>query len=80
MKDENVDIIETYVMFSTDVTINVKMKKVTKYGNSESQYKFVVVADIPISESIDDVGSDVLGKIREKALNSIRKYEDEIKT
>ena len=80
MKDENVDIIETYVMFSTDISINVKMKKVTRYGSSESEYKFVEIAGISGDEIVENSGMDVLGKIREKALYSIKEYEDEIKT
>lgn len=80
MKDEDVTIIETYVMFGTDITINVKMKKVTTYGSSDSEYKIVEIAGIPADEIAEDNGLDIVGKIREKALHSIKKYEDEIKS
>lgn len=71
------DIIETNVMFSTEVTINVKMKKVTRYGDSQPKYKFVEVAGIVTDDVNDVIGIGVLEKIKRKGLNAIKKYEDD---
>lgn len=81
MKDKNVDIIETYVMFSTDVTINLKMRKVSRYGSLQPEYELVEVAGVGIDEINDDaIRIIVLEKIRIEALRLIKKYESEIKT
>lgn len=72
------DIIETYVMFSTEVTINVKMKKVTKYGDLQPEYKFVEVAGILTDDCNDAIDIGILGRIKQIALSAIKKYEDEL--
>lgn len=77
MKNENTDIIETHVVFSTDVTINIKMKKVTRYGDLQPKYEFVEVAGIVTDDVNDVIGICVLEKIKRKALNAIKKYEDD---
>ena len=78
MKNENTDIIETCVVFSTDVTINIKVKKNTTYGNLHPEYKIVEVAGIITDDSIDVVNIGLFGRIKEKALSAIIKYQDEL--
>lgn len=76
-EDENVDIIETYVMFATEVKVNVKVRKTTPYGSPESEYKLVEIAGVPNPFDVFDenVGMDILGKIREEALIAVRGEE-----
>jgi len=80
-EDKNVDVIETYVMFATEVKVNVKVRKTTSYGSSEPEYELAEVAGIPNPFVVldENTGMDVLGKIREEALNAVKKYESEIK-
>ena len=68
-------------MFATEVKVNVKVRKTTSYGSPESEYNLVEIAGVPNPFVVFDenVGRDVLGKIREEALAMVKKYESEMK-
>ena len=80
MKKEEVDIIETNIMFAVDIKVNVKVRKTTLYGNSEPKYILAEVANVGIQSGVFDESEnmDVIRNIRDKAFVAVEEYEKEI--
>ena len=81
MKKEDVDVIETNIMFAVDIKVNVKVRKTTSYGNPQPEYKLAEVANVGIQSGVFDESEnmDVIRNIREEAFAAVKEYEDSIK-
>ena len=80
MKEEVVDVIETNIMFAVDINVNVKVRKVTSFGNPQPEYELAEVANVAIQSDIfdEDTKMDIVRNIREEAFAAVHKYEKEI--
>ena len=85
MKKEEVDIIETNIMFGVDIKVNVKVRKTTSYGNLQPEYKLAEVAGVAIqSDMLDentkiDIRKNIIKNIREEAFVVVKEYEEDLK-
>ena len=80
MKEE-VDIIETNIMFGVDIKINVKVRKTTSYGNPQPEYKLAEAANVAVQWDVFDESTkmSIVRNIQEEAFAAVKKYEDSIK-
>ena len=80
MKNEEVDVIETNIMFAVDIKVNVKVRKVTSYGNLRPEYKLAEVANVAIHSDVFDESTkmNIVRNIREEAFDAVHEYEKEI--
>ena len=80
-KDKNVDVIQTYIMFATDITVNVKVRKTTSYGSSEPEHELAEVVGVSILEGELDWSTkdSIIKNIQKEAFSAVEKYESEIK-
>ena len=80
MKNEEVDVIETNIMFAVDIKVSVKVRKTTSYGNPRPEYKLAEVANVGIQSGVFDESEnmDVIRNIRDKAFVAVEEYEKEI--
>ena len=81
MYKEDVVVIETNIMFDVDIKVNVKVKKITSYANSQPQYKLVQMAGVIIqSDESDETPKmkDIIRNIEDEAFLAVRKHEREI--
>ena len=81
MNEDKVDVIETNIMFGTEVKIYAKIKKVTTYGNAQSEYKLIEVAGVSIdSDILDDEDNRKIAKVlREILIDKVKAYDEEMK-
>lgn len=80
MKKEEVDVIETSIMFAVDIKVNVKVRKTTSYGNPKPEYKLAEVANVAIqSDVFDETKMDIMRKIQDEALGAVKEYEESLK-
>ena len=73
----DVDVIEKYVLFATEVKVNVKVRKTTSHGN-QSEYVLAEIAGVAIESISFDMTAkiDILKKIKEEAFVAVKKYEE----
>lgn len=77
-EDKNVDVIETFVMFAVDITVNVKVRKTTTYGSSEPEYKLAEVGGVVIPDGLDwSTKDNIIKNIEEEAFGAVKKHESE---
>jgi len=79
--NEDVDIIETNIIFATEVKVIVKIRKSTSYGNPNPEYKLAEVAGVVIRSDIsnEEINKDIVEKIQYDALLAVGDYEQNIK-
>ena len=79
-EDKNVDIIKTYIMFATDITVNVKVRKTTSYGNPKPEYELAEVGGVAIPDDMDWTTKDsIIKNIQKEAFDAVEKYESGMK-
>ena len=79
-EDKNVDVIKTYIMFATEVKVNVKMKKTTSYGNPEPEYSLAEVGGVSIPDELAwSTKDNIIKNIEEEAFDAVKEYKLEIK-
>ena len=80
MKKEEVDVIETNIMFGVDVNVNVKVRKTTSYGNPHPEYKLAEVVGVVFQSDVldEDTKMSIVRNIQEEAFAAVKKYEKEI--
>ena len=79
MKKEEVDVIETNIMFAVDIKVNVKVRKTTTYGNPQPEYKLAEVVGVGIFELDWNTKDDIIQSIQREAFVAVKEYEDSIK-
>jgi len=81
MTNEDVDIIETNIIFATEVKVIVKIRKSTSYGDPNPVYKLAEVAGVVIRSDISDeeIKRDIVRKIEYNALLAVGDYEQNMK-
>jgi len=75
MTNEDVDIIETNIIFATEVKVIVKIRKSTSYGNPNPGYKLAEVAGVVIRSDDEETKRDIVRKIEYDALLAVEDYE-----
>ena len=80
MKKEEVDVIETNIMFAVDIKVNVKVRKTTSYGNPQPEYRLAEVANVVFKSDVfdEDTKIDIVRNIQEEAFAAVHKYEKEV--
>ena len=78
---EETDVIETNIMFATEVKVDAKVRKVTTYGSQQPEYKLVEIAGISIDSDIldDEDNKKIVKVLREIVLDKVKIYEKDLK-
>jgi len=77
---EETDVIETNIMFATEVKVDAKVRKVTTYGSQQPEYKLVEIAGISIdSDILDEDNKKIVKVLREIVLDKVKIYEKDLK-
>ena len=78
---EETDVIETNIIFATEVKVDAKVRKVTTYGNPEPEYKLVEIAGVSIDSDIldDEDNKKIVKVLREIVLDKVKIYEKDLK-
>lgn len=81
MTNECADVIETNIIFATEVKVNVKVRKVTRYGSTQPEYDLIEIAGIHMGADVLDleVNKDIVMVIKGEALKAIKNAEKRLK-
>jgi len=80
IKNEEVEIIETNIVFATKVKVEAKVKKVRTYGSNQPEYKLLSLAGVDMKKVEDerDLAMEMIRAITKDVFNRIKKYEEEL--
>jgi len=78
---EEVEIIETGIVFAVKVEVEAKVKKATMYGNPTPEYKLLSLAgvDVKEDEDVSDLTMEVVGAITRNVISKVKEYEIKLK-
>ena len=81
MKEENVEVIETNIIFGADISVNVKVRKTISYGDSQPQYTLAEIAGVvvPVDGLDCSIENDIVSNICKDIFSKVKEYEKNFK-
>jgi len=79
--NEEIEIIETGIVFAVKVEVEAKVKKVTMYGNPTPEYKLLSLAGVDMRKVEDerDLTMEMVRAITRNIISKVKEYEEEIR-
>ena len=76
-----IDVIETNIIFGVDITVNVKVRKTTSYGDSQPQYTLaeIVGVVVPVDGLDCSIENDIVSNIWKDIFSKVKEYERNFK-
>jgi len=78
---EEVEIIETGIVFAVKVEVEAKVKKATMYGNPTPEYKLLSLAGVDMRKVEDerDLTMEMVRAITRNVISKVKEYEVKLK-
>ena len=78
---EEVEIIETCIVFAVKVEVEAKVKKATMYGNPTPEYKLLSLAGVDMRKVEDerDLTMEMVRAITRNVISKVKEYEVKLK-
>ena len=78
---EEVEIIETGIVFAVKVEVEAKVKKATMYGNPTPEYKLLSLAGVDMRKVEDerDLTMEMVRAITRNVISKVKEYEIKLK-
>jgi len=79
--EEEVEIIETGIVFTVKVEVEAKVKKATMYGNPTLEYKLLSLAGVDMKKVEDerDLTMEMVRAITKNIISKVKEYEIKLK-